>query len=217
MKDTSAVLDVDAVAFGYDEEWLLEACSAQFSQGDWIWLQGENGAGKSTFLRLISGLLRVDEGAITWGGNSIYDALDYRRDLLWCGFDNPLTPELTLVENLEWLCQLHGHSPVNLQETLIQFGLKDLQTLPCDQLSSGQQRRVSLSRLLLMPTKKIWLLDEPFNGLDSHFQSVLLQVMADKVQQGGLVIFTSHHLAASDSELASLQTWVLQSGRLHQA
>lgn len=157
-------------------------------------LQGENGAGKTSLLRILVGLTPAAEGEIRWKGESIRDtAEDYRREMVYLGHHAAIKEDLTALENLQLASALDG---IELPErealaALLRMGLKGREELPVRVLSQGQKRRVLLARLLARKAI-LWVLDEPFTALDVKAVGMLSDLIGEHVATGGMAVLTSH-------------------------
>ncbi len=177
---------------------LFQGLSFGISGGECLHVCGENGVGKTSLLRLLSGLSRPEMGEVLWGGKSIVsDSASYRHQLLYMGHRDALKEDLTSLENLEMYAVLDGValSQENALATLWRFGLRGREDLPVSCLSAGQKRRVLMARMITRRAK-IWILDEPFNALDSKAVQVLQELIEEHVDAGGIVILTSHQALA---------------------
>ncbi|TAL21227.1 MAG: cytochrome c biogenesis heme-transporting ATPase CcmA, partial [Nitrospirae bacterium] len=132
--------------------------------GELLQVQGANGSGKTSLLRMLCGLTPVAEGEIRWGGAEIGGLGEaYREDLLYLGHHNAIQESLTARENLQATAALAG---VALDDgeagaALRRIGLRGREDLPARFLSQGQKRRVALARLM-WSRAQLWVLDEPF-------------------------------------------------------
>jgi len=155
-------------------------------------LTGANGAGKSSLLRLIAGLIRPAEGAVALrGGDS---ELSVGEQAHYVGHLDPLKPALTVTENLTfWVRFLNGKAgdASAVESGLDAVGLGELGHLPAGYLSAGQRRRLSLARMLAVP-RPIWLLDEPTTALDAASQERLGRVMRAHLDGGGIILAATH-------------------------
>jgi len=161
--------------------------------GEWLHVRGENGAGKTSLLRLLAGLAQPADGDIRWCGEPIDNAQDYRRNLLFFGHHGALKEDLTALENLEFAAAMDGAS-LTLEvalRALQRFGLKGREQLPVRVLSAGQKRRVMLARIATR-NATLWILDEPFTALDVKAVDLLSTLISDHVTGGGMAILTSH-------------------------
>lgn len=162
--------------------------------GEWLHVRGENGAGKTSLLRLLAGLSQPAEGEIRWCGQSIKQSdSPYRQNLLFFGHHGALKEDLTAMENLGFSAAMDG---VTFQEAgalaaLYKFGLKGREELPVRVLSAGQKRRVMLARLTIRKAR-LWVLDEPFTALDVKAVDLLANLISEHVAGGGMAVLTSH-------------------------
>lgn len=187
-----AMLKVSGLACSRGERQLFADVSFALAAGEWLHVQGENGAGKTSLLRLLVGLSPADAGEIYWRGVAASEA-DFHRDLLYLGHHAAVKDELTPLENLCLSAALDG---IPLDEkaalaALVRLGLRGREALPVRVLSAGQKRRVLLARLLTRPAA-LWVLDEAFNALDSGAVQLLGELLGEHLAKGGLAVLTSH-------------------------
>ncbi|MBP9061991.1 MAG: cytochrome c biogenesis heme-transporting ATPase CcmA [Rhodoferax sp.] len=162
--------------------------------GEWLHVRGENGAGKTSLLRLLAGLSQPAEGEIRWNGQSIRAAdSPYRQNLLFFGHHGALKEDLTAMENLAFAAAMDGGElqDITALESLYRFGLKGREELPVRVLSAGQKRRVMLARLAIRKAR-LWILDEPFTALDVKAVDLLATLISEHVAGGGMAVLTSH-------------------------
>ena len=176
------------------ERTLFTGLDLEVSAGEWLHVRGENGIGKTSLLRLLSGLTKPAAGEIFWNEQLIsVDPSEYHRNLLFLGHRDSLKEDLTALENLSIATALDGIA-VTEDEILLalhRFGLRGREDLPVNCLSAGQKRRVLLARLLLRQAK-LWILDEPFNALDVRAVEMLSELILEHIASGGIAIMTSH-------------------------
>jgi heme exporter protein A len=177
------------------ERRLFGNVSFTLNPGGLIWIQGGNGSGKTTLLRTLCGLTHAMAGEVRWRGELIHMlGEDYRRELTYIGHANGLKEDLNALENLRVAAHLAGQ-PVSRPElvaALHGMGLAGREHLPVKFLSQGQRRRAALARLRLASPHTLWLLDEPFNALDTQAVADLRQVMESHLSQGGMIALTTH-------------------------
>lgn len=155
--------------------------------GELIVLQGRNGSGKTSLLRLIAGLLRPSEGRLALGGGTNDLTIGQQAHLIGHGL--ALRTGLTVAENLAfWTAFLGGGET---EAGLEAFGLLPLADFPAGVLSAGQQRRLNLARLAAVK-RAIWLLDEPSVGLDRASVEQLTVQMSHHLEGGGIIIAATH-------------------------
>ena len=168
--------------------------SFTLSAGQAMQIEGDNGSGKTSLLRMVCGLAPTASGEVRWGGQAITEVRHaFSRDLLYLGHSLGLKDELSALENLRAASVLAGH-PVGHEQALQALqaqGLGSRSHLPLRVLSQGQKRRVALARLQLSKAR-LWVLDEPFVALDTLAVHALQQVLRNHLQQDGLLLFTSH-------------------------
>jgi heme exporter protein A len=170
--------------------------SFSLDAGEAMHLEGDNGVGKTSLLRMVCGLAPAASGEVRWGGKDIADERQaFMRDLLYLGHNLGLKDDLSALENLHTASVLAGQSVSREQalQALQALGLGSRAHLPLRVLSQGQKRRVALARLQLSQAR-LWVLDEPFVALDGVAMQALQQVLQAHVQDGGLLLFTSHQL-----------------------
>jgi heme exporter protein A len=170
---------------------LFDNLSFRMRAGQALAVEGANGAGKTSLLRLIAGFLAPVSGRVlvkTDTGESD-DAEERGRLVGWLGHLDGLKPQLTVGEQLVFFARLYGQ-PVD-PAVLEQVGLGRQAELPCRYLSAGQRRRLALARLQLS-NRPLWLLDEPFAALDAAGQALVAQLMLCHCGQGGLIIAATH-------------------------
>lgn len=192
------MLEAQDLACVRGERRLFAGLGFRLDAGELLWLQGRNGAGKTSLLRMILGLLPPEEGDIRWRGESIRTlAEDYRAELCYLGHLNAIKEELTPLENLLAAAALAGEtlSEDDAIDALEQVGLAGREDLACKYLSQGQKRRVALARLV-HERRPLWVLDEPFVALDVAAVDWLAGLISGHLQRGGLTVMTTHQPVA---------------------
>lgn len=185
---------------------LFAPISFELTSGEILIIEGANGAGKSSLLRLLSGIATPASGDIHWQGHSIYHSLyHYVSELNYLGHQNGLKPGLTVNENLVLAQQLN--LPESLQKEsllltlttkLAQFKLTPYRNTLIQHLSAGQKRRLALLKCFWLK-KPLWILDEPLSSLDKETQSIFLTELKNHLEKGGIAIISSHHTLAFPS------------------
>ena len=176
------------------ERHLFRALSFRLMPGELLSLQGRNGSGKTSLLRMLCGLLPPAGGEIRWRNEPIGKlGEDYRRELCFLGHQNAIKEELTPLENLMASARLADEAldegaALDALETL---GLAGREDLACRYLSQGQKRRVALARLV-NERRALWLLDEPFVALDTAAVDLVAGLIGAHLQRGGLAVLTTH-------------------------
>jgi len=164
-------------------------------ESDIVQVKGANGKGKTSLLRILSGLSEPDSGHITFN-DFLSDSDEYQKDILYLGHNPSMSVDLTVIENLEYLRSLNN-TDLNIQSlhALKKLGLANFQNEFCLNLSAGQKRRVILS-MLVLSNSKVWLLDEPFTALDSLGIELIENLMMQHCENGGVCFFTSHQTSS---------------------
>jgi len=174
---------------------LIEALSFELAAGRALHLQGDNGSGKTSLLRLIAGLAPLQAGHLLWDGARAQPQSEaWRRSLLYTAHAAALKGEFTPLENLRWQARLSGHAAPEreLRDTLQRLGLHGAARSPVRVLSQGQKKRLSLAALFLPFKRELLLLDEPFDALDHASIELIRQRLRELLAQGASVIYTSH-------------------------
>ena len=173
-------ISVDNVAVIRGNRLVLRGLTVTARNGDVIWVRGANGCGKSTLLRLIAGLLHATAGAIkTEGRIALADE------------NLALDANLTVEKALMFWADMDGASADARSAALADMDLQGLAQVPVRFLSTGQRKRASIARVLSSKAD-IWLLDEPYNGLDSASCARLDQAITAHTANGGIVLVAAH-------------------------
>jgi heme exporter protein A len=163
-------------------------------RGQALVVNGANGAGKSSLLRSLAGLLPWRAGQLQWCGHTLKptDAA-YAQRLAYLGHHSGMSDTLTGLENLRFALTL-AEVPWDtglVQQVLQQLALQDVVSRPLGRLSQGQRRRLALARVWLSQ-RPLWLLDEPDNSLDGEGCQRLVQMLDQHLEAGGLAVVVSH-------------------------
>lgn len=195
------MLDLRELAAVRGGRRLFAGVQVQVPAGGLLRVRGANGAGKTSLLRMLCGLLAPAAGEVRWRGQPIAAlAEEFHRELVYIGHAAALKDELSPIENLQAAATLGG-AAATLSEAaaaLAAAGLKGRERLPSRVLSQGQRKRVALARLALPSPPGLWVLDEPFNALDVGAVEWLLGLIRARLAAGGVVVLTSHQSVALD-------------------
>ena len=162
----------------------------QVASGDALVVTGRNGAGKSSLLRVIAGLVHLTGGRLTLDGGMPEASVAEQAHYL--GHQDALKPSLSVAENLQfWAEFLRIEGSIEITPALQAVDLEPLADLPAAYLSAGQRRRLSIARLIAIK-RPIWLLDEPTSALDVASQGRLANLMRAHVASSGMIIAAAH-------------------------
>ena len=178
------------------ERRLFSGVNCQLQSGELLYLQGTNGSGKTSLLSVLCGLTQAAAGEVRWRGESILRQ-EYREELCYLGHLNAIKEEFTPLENLLISARL-SNQPLTEDQALdaLDFiGLAGRADLACRYLSQGQKRRVALARLV-HEKRALWVLDEPYVALDTAGVERVAGLIGRHLQQGGLVVLTTHQKVA---------------------
>jgi heme exporter protein A len=188
------LLEARAITCVRGERRLFSDLNVQVFAGQCLHIRGENGVGKTSLLRLLTGLASPESGEELWNGADIKKvASEYHGQLLFLGHRDALKEDLTALENLRMYAAIDGItiSEKDAFASLWRFGLKGREDLPVSCLSAGQKKRVLMARMLLRRAQ-VWILDEPFNALDSAAVGELQTLIGEHLEGNGLAVLTSH-------------------------
>ncbi|AGH43717.1 cytochrome c biogenesis heme-transporting ATPase CcmA [Paraglaciecola psychrophila] len=196
-----AVLSVTDLSVIKRDRLLFENLNFAVEQGSLLYVKGQNGAGKTSMLRVLAGLVDADCGDVYFSQQNIKDCREkYHLNLVYFGHKLGINLTLSAVENLEYWCRQHqvAIGVDTIFDTLAQLNLVGLEEIPVANLSAGQQRRVALARFWFKQDAKVWILDEPFTALDTQGIELLSKQITTFLSAGGAVVMTSHQALRID-------------------
>ena len=182
-----------------DDRTLFASLGFMLEAGHILLLEGPNGSGKTSLLRILSSIRLPDAGRVAWCGEDIYKlGPDYHEHLAYVGHRDGIKQDLSPQENLRIARALGNPSTVHdIDDVLDQFGLYGFEDIPTCKLSAGQQRRLALARLRVTDAP-LWILDEPFTSLDREGIEIFEQLMVQHTASGGIIVLTTHHRVRLD-------------------
>jgi heme exporter protein A len=174
---------------------LFSGLGLALGAGQCLHVAGNNGAGKTSLLRILAGLLDPSRGTVQWKGTPIVRGREeFGADLAFVGHLNGIKDDLTALENVRYAAALRGDdaSEEAALRALRALGLDDAADRVVRHLSQGQKRRVALARLCGPASVPLWILDEPFNALDAGAVATLSGIIGRHLAAGGMVVLTAH-------------------------
>ena len=184
-------LSVEALALARGERPLFEGLALTLAAGEAVALTGANGAGKTSLLRTVAGLLRPVAGAVRFwvADEEIEPEVARAGGLHLLGHHDGLKPGRTAAEELGFWSRWLGGG--DTARAIAELELEPLLTLEVRKLSAGQRRRLALARLLAAP-RPLWLLDEPLAPLDARRRARFGALMRTHLDGGGMILAAVH-------------------------
>ena len=190
----SRLLSISGLGCARGGRVVLRDLGLELGAGQLLMLRGHNGAGKSSLLRCLAGLLPWRAGSLQWCGNTLSPRDPaYQRQLAYMGHQAGMSDALTGMENLRFALDLMAvhWNEARVQAVLQVLSLSGVVTRPFGRLSQGQRRRLGLARVLL-GERSLWLLDEPDNCLDVQGEQYLGDALEQHLASGGMAVVASH-------------------------
>jgi len=188
-----ALLKIHNLACVRDDRVLFEHLSLLLCRQQMLLVEGHNGSGKTSLLRILTGLKMADEGEIYWHENAISESdSNYYERITYVGHHDGVKHELTCLENLRLVQAMGNPSVIDLDDALEQVNLYRYGDTPVSNLSAGQRRRLALARLIVTEAD-LWILDEPYTSLDKASMLLFQTMFETHLKQGGIIVMTSHH------------------------
>jgi ABC-2 type transport system ATP-binding protein len=195
-----AALELESLNKSYGDLRALRDLSMEVRAGEIVGFVGSNGAGKSTAMRIVLGVLEADSGEVRWDGKPV--DLAVRRRIGYMPEERGLYPRMKVSDQLVYLARLHGLSTASAKAAMEQWtevlGIAERRGDEILKLSLGNQQRVQLAAALVH-SPEILVLDEPFSGLDPVAVDVMSGVLRDQAAAGVPVLFSSHQLELVES------------------
>lgn len=201
------MLEIQTLECVRDDRLLFNDLSFTVADAEVLQIEGPNGSGKTSLLRIICGLRLPEAGQVLWQGKSISsNREDYYANMVYIGHLPCIKADLTVMENVRSLLDTRSLtlSNVVIEAALAKVGLASYEDVQGKALSSGQRRRILLA-FIELARAKLWILDEPLTALDVQGVDLMESMILEHRAAGGSVVFTTHHGMQLDCEMRSVQ------------
>ena len=201
------MLEIQTLECVRDDRLLFSDLSFAVADAEVLQIEGPNGSGKTSLLRIICGLRLPEAGQVMWQGESISaNREDYYANMVYIGHLPCIKADLTVMENVRSLLDTRSLtlSNVVIEAALAKVGLASYEDVQGKALSSGQRRRILLAFIELAQAK-LWILDEPLTALDIQGVDLMESMILEHREAGGSVVFTTHHGMQLDCDMRSVQ------------
>ena len=177
------ILNLKGISVEKNDVCILEDINLEIKQGDFLNIYGSNGAGKTTLLKLLSGLTEPTAGEIKFNND------DFMDKVFILGHKNGIKLNLTVLENLQFIS--NDQDIKKIKSIIEEYELTSKMNILTKYLSHGQQKRVALMKAMINDYD-IWLLDEPYSGLDQAGEEILDKILINHIKNSGAVVITNH-------------------------
>lgn len=201
------MLEIQSLECVRDDRQLFGDLSFSLSEAEVLQIEGPNGSGKTSLLRIVCGLRLPEAGQVLWHGEPISSNRDdYYANMVYIGHLSCIKGDLTVMENVRSLLDTRSLTVTNatIEDALAKVGLVSYEDVPGKALSSGQRRRILLAFVELSGAK-LWILDEPLTALDVQGVALMESMILEHRQAGGSIVFTTHHGMQLDCEMRSVR------------
>ena len=182
------------IYFKRNNNYLLSSINLSLSPKKIIHLQGKNGSGKTTLLKILTNIIEPESGEVFWKGKNIKkNYYDFYNNLTFIMDNQTSNINLTVKENISFWCKLFSSKITDkeIDSILNLLLLIQYKNTQVRYLSYGEIKKLELSRLII-EQKKLWILDEPYIGLDKSSMELINQTVINHAELGGMTILTSH-------------------------
>jgi len=188
-----------------DDRMLFEGLNIDLKGGQILLVEGKNGSGKTSLLRILTGLSLPESGDVLWQGDPISEVgPEYYEQVNYVGHHDGIKRDLTCLENLRLVQAMGKPLPIDLDDALEKVNLYRFGENFVSTLSAGQKRRLAMARLVVTEAL-LWIMDEPFTSLDKASMAMFQQMFEQHLDNGGIIVMTSHHdIEMPDSDVIRL-------------
>lgn len=209
----NSMISINGLHFSYQQNPILRGIDLEIPSGSIFGYLGKNGAGKSTTIKLLLGLLPIDKGEIFFNGVSLKKSPLLLRSHASSMIEHPsFYSFLTVSENLDYLDKIFRMGKIRKQEVLSLLGLSEHADKKAQTLSSGLKQRLGLA-MCLFKRPEMLILDEPLNALDPQGIYELRQILRRLNKEEGVTIFLSSHILEELEKLAN-QVAIIDDGKI---
>ena len=193
----SAII-IENLRKSFGEEEILHGICREFETGKIHGIVGNNGSGKTVMMKCICGFLRPDEGHVFVNGLEVGKDIDFPEDM-WIIIETPgFLPGVTGMKNLKLLASLRGIADDRrIRQTIERVGLDSKLRKPVSKYSLGMRQRLGIAQAI-MEDPSLLILDEPFNGLDTHGVAKIRSLIKELRAEGKTILLASHNQADID-------------------
>ena len=177
------ILNLKGISVEKNDVCILEDINLEIKQGDFLNIYGSNGAGKTTLLKLLSGLSEPTAGEIKFNND------DFMDKVFILGHKNGIKLNLTVLENLQFIS--NNQDIKKIKSVIEKYELTSKMNTLAKYLSHGQQKRVALMKAMINDYN-VWLLDEPYSGLDQAGEEILDNILLNHIKNSGVAVITNH-------------------------
>ena len=189
----TALLETRELTCVKDDRVLFEGLNLSLKPGQILLVEGKNGSGKTSLLRILTGLNLPESGDVLWRGQPISEVgADYYEQINYIGHHDGVKRDLTCLENLRLVQAMGKPLPITLDDALERVNLLRFGDNFVATLSAGQKRRLALARLVVTEAT-LWIMDEPFTSLDKASMAMFQAMFEAHLATGGIIVMTSHH------------------------
>ncbi len=201
------MLEIQSLECVRDDRLLFSELSFSLGEAEVLQIEGPNGSGKTSLLRILCGLRLPEAGRVLWQGESIRsNREDFYASMVYIGHLPCIKADLTVLENVRALLDTRSLTVTGeaTEAALAKVGLASYEDVPGKALSSGQRRRILLAFVELAGAR-LWVLDEPLTALDVQGVALMESMILEHRAAGGSVVFTTHHGMQLDCEMRSVR------------
>jgi heme exporter protein A len=188
-----------------DDRVLFEGLNLALGEGQILLVEGKNGSGKTSLLRILTGLALPESGEVLWQGKPIGEVgPEYYEQVNYVGHHDGIKRDLTCLENLRLVQAMGKPVDIDLDEALEKVNLFRFGDNFVATLSAGQKRRLAMARMVVTEAQ-VWIMDEPFTSLDKASMAMFQTMFEEHLDKGGVIVMTSHHdIEMPDSDVVRL-------------